>query len=30
MRNGKICHFYVNPAIRDDETGNSQTDISGK
>ena len=21
MRNGKICHFYVNPAIRDDEAG---------
>lgn len=30
MRNGKICHFYVNPAIRDYETGNSQTDVSGK
>ena len=30
MRNGKICHFYVNPAIRDDEVGNLQTDVSGK
>lgn len=31
MRNGKICHFYVNPSIKDDDKAEtSQTDESGK
>lgn len=30
MINGRICHFYVNPTIKDDEgIGTSQSDASG-